>query len=451
MTGQGAIIGAGAMEYPAEFQGASEERIAELGIGKVITLTSTYDHRVIQGAESGDFLRTVHHLLLADEFYDDIFFEMGIPYEPVRWRTDNPDSIGDKNARVVELIAAYRNRGHLMTDVDPLRLDKARFRSHPDLDVLTHGLTLWDLDREFKVNGFAGKEYKKLRDVLSVLRDAYCRHIGVEYTHILEPEQQQWLQERVEVKHEKPTVAEQKYILSKLNAAETFETFLQTKYVGQKRFSLEGAETIIPMMDASIDQCAEHGLDEVVIGMPHRGRLNVLANIVGKPYVQIFNEFEGNLNPSQAHGSGDVKYHLGASGNYIQMFGDNDIQVSLTANPSHLEAVDPVLEGLVRAQQDLLDRGDTAGGFSIVPLMLHGDAAFAGQGVVAETLNLSLRRVERAGVHGGHAARLPRRRNHPHDRQQSGRLHHVTGAFPLQRILHRRRENGWCADLSRQR
>ncbi|WP_066978192.1 multifunctional oxoglutarate decarboxylase/oxoglutarate dehydrogenase thiamine pyrophosphate-binding subunit/dihydrolipoyllysine-residue succinyltransferase subunit [Mycobacterium sp. 1274761.0] len=400
MRGQGAIIGVGAMEYPAEFQGASEERIAELGIGKLITLTSTYDHRIIQGAESGDFLRTVHELLLSDDFFDEIFHELGIPYEPVRWRTDNPDSIEDKNARVIELIAAYRNRGHLMADIDPLRLDKSRFRNHPDLDVTTHGLTLWDLDRVFKVNGFAGAERKKLRDVLGLLRDSYCRHVGVEYTHILEPEQQKWLEERVEVKHEKPTVAQQKYILSKLNAAEAFETFLQTKYVGQKRFSLEGAETVIPMMDAVIDQAAEHSLDEVVIGMPHRGRLNVLANIVGKPYSQIFSEFEGNLNPSQAHGSGDVKYHLGANGTYIQMFGDNDIAVSLVANPSHLEAVDPVLEGIVRAKQDLLDIGKGVDGsedFSVVPLMLHGDAAFAGQGVVAETLNLALLRGYRTG------------------------------------------------------
>ncbi len=397
MRGQGAIIGVGAMEYPAEFQGASPERIAELGIGKLITLTSTYDHRIIQGAESGDFLRTVHELLLSDEFFDEIFHELGIPYEPVRWRTDNPDSIVDKNARVIELIAAYRNRGHLMADIDPLRLDKSRFRNHPDLDVTTHGMTLWDLDRVFKVNGFAGAEHKKLRDVLGLLRDSYCRHVGVEYTHILEPEQQKWLEERVEVKHEKPTVAQQKYILSKLNAAEAFETFLQTKYVGQKRFSLEGAETVIPMMDAAIDQAAEHGLDEVVIGMPHRGRLNVLANIVGKPYSQIFSEFEGNLNPSQAHGSGDVKYHLGANGTYIQMFGDNDIAVSLVANPSHLEAVDPVLEGIVRAKQDVLDKGDGPDGFTVVPLMLHGDAAFAGQGVVAETLNLALLRGYRTG------------------------------------------------------
>jgi 2-oxoglutarate decarboxylase len=397
MSGQGAIVGAGAMEYPAEFQGASDERIAEMGLGKLITLTSTYDHRIIQGAESGDFLRTIHELLLSDDFFDEIFRELGIPYEPVRWRTDNPDSIFDKNARIIELIAAYRNRGHLMADIDPLRLDKTRFRSHPDLDVNTHGLTLWDLDRVFKVDGFGGAEYKKLRDVLGLLRDAYCRHVGVEYTHILEPEQQKWLRERVEVKHEKPTVAEQKYILSKLNAAEAFETFLQTKYVGQKRFSLEGAETVIPMMDAVLDQAAEHGLDEVVIGMPHRGRLNVLANIVGKPYSQIFSEFEGNLNPSQAHGSGDVKYHLGATGNYLQMFGDNDIDVSLVANPSHLEAVDPVLEGIVRAKQDLVDKGDGPDGFTVVPVMMHGDAAFAGQGVVAETLNLALLRGYRTG------------------------------------------------------
>nr|WP_268811114.1 multifunctional oxoglutarate decarboxylase/oxoglutarate dehydrogenase thiamine pyrophosphate-binding subunit/dihydrolipoyllysine-residue succinyltransferase subunit [Williamsia sterculiae] len=388
MKGQGAIIGAGAMEYPAEFQGASDERIAEMAVGKLQTLTSTYDHRIIQGAESGDFLRTIHHLLLDDDFYDEIFTAFHIPYEPIRWRKDIASPAVDKNARVLELIAAYRNRGHLMADIDPLGIDSDARAAHPDLNVLTYDLTLWDLDREFTVGGFHGKDRMKLRDVLSVLRDAYCRHVGVEYTHILEPEQQQWLQERVEIKHAKPPVGEQKYILSKLNAAEAFETFLQTKYVGQKRFSLEGAEAVIPMMDAVIDQSAEHQLDEVVIGMPHRGRLNVLANIVGKPYSKIFTEFEGNLNPSQAHGSGDVKYHLGAEGKYYQMFGENEINVSLTANPSHLEAVDPVLEGLVRAKQDLLNLG--YGAFTVLPLMLHGDAAFAGQGVVAETLNLAM-------------------------------------------------------------
>lgn len=387
MPGQGAIIGAGAMEYPAEFQGSSDEQLANMGVGKLMTLTSTYDHRIIQGAESGDFLRAIHHMLLDDDFWDELFTALHIPYEPIRWRRDIPEGAIDKRTRVLELIAAYRSRGHLMADTDPLMMESDARTSHPDLDVLTYGLTLWDLDRTFTVGGFHGEDEMKLRDVLSILRDAYCRHIGVEYTHILDPEQQRWLQERVEVKHVKPPVAEQKYILSKLNAAEAFETFLQTKYVGQKRFSLEGAESVIPMMDAVIDRAAEHSLQEVIIGMPHRGRLNVLANIVGKPYSKIFTEFEGNLAKSQGHGSGDVKYHLGAEGKYYQMFGDNEINVALTANPSHLEAVDPVLEGIVRAKQDMLDEEHQ---FDIMPLMLHGDAAFAGQGVVPETLNLSM-------------------------------------------------------------
>ncbi|UZJ25584.1 multifunctional oxoglutarate decarboxylase/oxoglutarate dehydrogenase thiamine pyrophosphate-binding subunit/dihydrolipoyllysine-residue succinyltransferase subunit [Rhodococcus antarcticus] len=393
VQGQGTIVGAGAMEYPAEFQGASEQRLADLGIGKVMTLTSTYDHRIIQGAESGDFLRTVHQLLLGEkDFYDRVYASLHIPYEPIRWRQDIPEGEVDKTARVLELIEAYRNRGHLMADTDPLSYG---IRNHPDLDVLNHDLTLWDLDREFPVGGFNGKARMKLRDVLGVLRDSYCRTTGVEYTHILEPEQQAWIQERVEAPHTKPSTAEQKYILSKLNAAEAFETFLQTKYVGQKRFSLEGSESVIPMMDTVLDASAEAGLAEVVIGMPHRGRLNVLANIVGKPYSKIFSEFEGNLNPTQAHGSGDVKYHLGAEGKYMQMFGDNEVTVSLTANPSHLEAVDPVLEGIVRAKQDVIDMGES--GFTVLPLMLHGDAAFAGQGVVAETLNLALLRGYRTG------------------------------------------------------
>ncbi|MFN3339483.1 MAG: multifunctional oxoglutarate decarboxylase/oxoglutarate dehydrogenase thiamine pyrophosphate-binding subunit/dihydrolipoyllysine-residue succinyltransferase subunit [Dietzia sp.] len=391
-VGQGAILGVGAMEYPAEFQGASDEQLANNAIGKITTLTSTYDHRIIQGAESGEFLREIHRLLLADEFYDEIFDVLGIPYEPVRWRQDITDPRVDKDARVLELIAAYRDRGHLMADIDPLdgRHAQRRRTFHPDLDVNSHELTLWDLDRKFSVGGFVGKDKMRLRDVLSALRAAYCRKIGIEYTHILENEQRQWIQERLEGVDDKPTVAEQKYILSKVNAAEAFETFLQTKYVGQKRFSLEGAESVIPMMDAVIDEAAEFALDEVVIGMPHRGRLNVLANIVGKPYRQIFTEFEGNMDPSAAHGSGDVKYHLGAEGIQYQMFGENEIKVSLTANPSHLEAVDPVLEGIVRAKQDLIEDPEWRSEYPVVPLMLHGDAAFAGQGVVAETLNLSL-------------------------------------------------------------
>ncbi|GAA2809955.1 multifunctional oxoglutarate decarboxylase/oxoglutarate dehydrogenase thiamine pyrophosphate-binding subunit/dihydrolipoyllysine-residue succinyltransferase subunit [Crossiella cryophila] len=392
-AGQGAIIGVGAMEYPAEFQGASEKALIKMGISKIITLTSTYDHRIIQGAESGEFLRRIHQLLLGEDgFYDSIFASLRIPYEPIRWVADIPDGAVDKTARVLELIDAFRSRGHLMADTDPLNY---RQRRHPDLDVLSHGLTLWDLDREFAVGGFAAQERMKLRDVLGVLRNSYCRTVGIEYTHILGPAERKWLQERIEVPHSKPDQAEQIYILSKLNAAEAFETFLQTKYVGQKRFSLEGGETVIPLLDAVLDKAAEYDLDEVVIGMPHRGRLNVLANIVGKPISQIFREFEGNLDPGQAHGSGDVKYHLGAEGKYFRMFGDGEVKVSLTCNPSHLEAVDPVLEGIVRAKQDILDKG--AEGFTVVPVMLHGDAAFAGQGVVAETLNLALLRGYRTG------------------------------------------------------
>ncbi len=394
MQGQGTIVGVGAMEYPAEFSGMSEEQLTERAISKIMTLTSTYDHRIIQGAQSGEFLREVHQLLLADEFYDEIFAALRIPYEPVRWLVDREWShegqIG-KNARVIELINAYRTRGHLMADTDPLEYT---VRSHPDLDITRYGLTLWDLDREFPVGGFAGEMLMRLRDILGVLRDAYCRRVGVEYRHISDIEQRKWIEQRVEVKHAQPSREEQLHILGRLNVAEAFETFLQTKYVGQKRFSLEGAETVIALLDAVLAEAADDGLDEVVVGMPHRGRLNVLANIVGKPYAKIFNEFEGNIDPSTAQGSGDVKYHLGARGTFTSP-GGRQIDVELTANPSHLEAVDPVLEGIVRAKQDLLDKGED--GYTVLPVMLHGDAAFAGQGVVAETLNLSQLRGYRTG------------------------------------------------------
>jgi multifunctional 2-oxoglutarate metabolism enzyme len=395
MAGQGTIIGVGAMEYPAEFSGMSEDALAERAISKIMTLTSTYDHRIIQGAQSGEFLRRVHELLLSDELYDEIFAALRIPYEPVRWLVDRGFTTHegqiDKNARVIELINAYRTNGHLMADTDPLEYT---VRNHPDLDITRHGLTLWDLDRAFPVGGFAGEKLMKLRDILGVLRDAYCRRVGVEYMHITDPHQRRWIQERVEVKGEAPSRDEQMHILGRLNVAEAFETFLQTKYVGQKRFSLEGAETVIALLDAVLSKAADEGLDEAVIGMPHRGRLNVLANIVGKPYAKIFNEFEGNMDPSSAQGSGDVKYHLGARGKFQSPTG-NAIAVELTANPSHLEAVDPVLEGIVRAKQDALNRGEA--GFSVLPVLLHGDAAFAGQGVVAETLNLSQLRGYRTG------------------------------------------------------
>jgi 2-oxoglutarate dehydrogenase E1 component len=397
MPGQGTIIGVGAMEYPAEFQGASPQTLADLGISKTMTLTSTYDHRIIQGAQSGDFLRRVHQLLLGgSDFYDEIFTSLRIPYEPVRWVTDlsfdREDQVG-KQARVIELIHAYRERGHLMADTNPLEFE---LRRHPDLDVVSHGLTLWDLDRDFGTGGFAGKQRMALRDILGVLRDSYCRSVGVEYMHIQDPGQRRWIQERVETGHAKPAREEQLRILGTLNQAEAFETFLQTKFVGQRRFSLEGAESTIALLDSILDAAAHNGLDEVCIGMPHRGRLNVLANIVGKSYAQIFREFEGKIDPRTAHGSGDVKYHLGAEGTFTSYDGSK-IPVSLASNPSHLEAVDSVLEGIVRAKQDRLNKGEGEGGYSVLPLLLHGDAAFAGQGVVAETLNLSQLRGYRTG------------------------------------------------------
>ncbi|MDX6354412.1 MAG: multifunctional 2-oxoglutarate metabolism enzyme, partial [Streptomyces sp.] len=269
-----------------------------------------------------------------------------------------------------------------------------RQRKHPDLDITEHGLTLWDLEREFAVGGFAGKSLMKLRDILGVLRDSYCRTVGVEFMHIQDPKQRKWIQDRIERPHAKPEREEQLRILRRLNAAEAFETFLQTKYVGQKRFSLEGSESVIPLLDAVIDAAAESRLEEAVIGMAHRGRLNVLANIVGKSYAQIFREFEGNLDPKSMHGSGDVKYHLGAHGNFTGLDGEQ-IKVSLAANPSHLEAVDPVVEGIARAKQDIINKAGTD--FTVLPIALHGDAAFAGQGVVAETLNMSQLRGYRTG------------------------------------------------------
>jgi 2-oxoglutarate dehydrogenase E1 component len=395
MQGQGTIIGVGALEYPAEWQGASQETLNRNAVSKILTITSTYDHRIIQGAQSGDFLRAIHQLLLGENgFYDEIFESLRIPYEPVRWIRDISASHDDdvnKTARVQELIHAYRVRGHLMADVDPLEY---RQRRHPDLDITTHGLTLWDLERDFATGGFGGAPMLKLRKILGILRDSYCRTVGVEYMHIQDPDQRKWLQAKLEVPYAKTSPDEQLRIVRRLNAAEAFETFLQTKFVGQKRFSLEGGESVIALLDRILCRAAGEGLDEVCIGMPHRGRLNVLANIAGKSYGQIFREFEGKQDPKSVQGSGDVKYHLGTEGKFVSEDGAMT-KVYLAANPSHLEAVNPVLEGIVRAKQDRLDLAGEA--FTVLPVLLHGDAAFAGQGVVAETLNLSQLRGYRTG------------------------------------------------------
>ncbi len=301
---------------------------------------------------------------------------------------------------MLALIRAYRVRGHLNANVNPLGYDRAE---HPELDPAFYDLTVWDLDRQFPASELGGQSSMKLRDILDTLRETYMRKVGVEYMHIADPTEKRWLQERIEPTRFADPISpsDKERILSKLNSGEAFERFLHTKYIGHKRFSLEGAETVIPMLDAVLSDAADQEVNEVVIGMAHRGRLNVLANIMRKPYERIFNEFEGSLDPNQAQGSGDVKYHLGATATHTSPSGAH-VKLSLASNPSHLEAVNPIVEGMVRAKQALLRQQniDAPGGDyldAVIPLLIHGDAAFAGQGVVAETLNLSLLRGYKTG------------------------------------------------------
>jgi len=405
MPGQGSIIGVGALGYPAGFEAADPRVLAQLGLGKVVTLTSTYDHRIIQGAESGIFLGRVAALLTgADGFYDAVFESMGVPYEPVRWKADDNAGEGSeegehqrlvKQVRVQTLINMYRVRGHLIAHLDPLDAEPPHI--HAELDPLTYGLTIWDLPRPFVADGLAGRDMATLDEILDVLRDAYCRTLGIEYMHIQDPAQKRWIQQHVEGQPNTLNQMEQRHILDRLNAAEVFERFLHTRYVGQKRFGLEGAESTIVLLDALLDSAVRAGVSEVVMGMAHRGRLNVLANIVGKSYKEIFAEFEGNLDPESVQGSGDVKYHKGARGVFLGSAG-GELPITLASNPSHLEAVDPVVEGMTRAKQDRLSpptdgtpkaMSEGTFGFPCMSVLVHGDAAFAGQGVVAETLNLS--------------------------------------------------------------
>ncbi len=407
MTGQGTIVGVGALAFPTEYEAADPSLLADLGVSKLVTISSTYDHRVIQGAESGLFLQRVHDLLLgADDFYDGAFRALHIPYSAVEWRRDfNPvdreAAMLEKQAKVNQLINQYRVRGHLIADLNPLR-DKAP-EMHAELDPATYGLTIWDLDREFLTGSetgiyatVGGTRRMKLGDLLGVLRDAYCRTVGVEYMHIQEPDEKRWIQEQIEGADTTLRSEDQRRILSQLNAAEALSSFLGTKYVGQKRFGLEGAESTVPLLDALLTCAADAPLAEVVMGMAHRGRLNVLVNLVGKSYHELFKEFEGAITEDQIQGSGDVKYHLGQIGAYESPSGKH-LLVELAANPSHLEAVDPVVVGMARARMDNIPPDGSYGPYPVMPLLVHGDAAFAGQGVVAETFNLSLIRGYRVG------------------------------------------------------
>ncbi len=397
MTGQGAIIAVGAMDYPAEYRGASPDTIVSLGIGKVMSVTCTYDHRIIQGAESGMFLGKLQSLLDGeDNFYEDIFDALHVPYTPVTWAGDKlpaatvaePSPEVVKEAAVIQLINAYRVRGHLLASLDPLGSEP---EYHAELDPLTYGLSIWDLDRHFYSgslqHAFGDRRQVPLREMIDLLRATYCGKIGCEYMYIQRPEEKLWLQSQMELYTGIwPKDKEERLrILEDLLRGEEFEHFLDRRFIGQKRFSLEGSETAIAILADLVNRAAANNVHEILIGMAHRGRLNILANIIGKPLGQIFSEFEGNIDPSSIQGSGDVKYHLGASGVHHAPSG-REIVVSLASNPSHLEAVNPVVEGMVRASQEQLGDRERA---RVLPLLIHGDAAFAGQGVVQETLNLS--------------------------------------------------------------
>ncbi len=298
-----------------------------------------------------------------------------------------------ESVRALMLIRAYRVNGHLIGNLDPLRI--APVRPHPELDPASYGFTPADLDHQIYIDNVLGLETASLRQIIEILRRTYCGTIGFEFMHISSPEQKLWIQERIEGpdKEVEFTVLGKKAILTKLIHAESVERFLDKKYTGTKRFGLEGAESAVPGLEQIIKRGGQLGVKEIVIGMSHRGRLNVLTNVMGKPFRALFHEFKGgSANPEDVEGSGDVKYHLGVSSD--REFDGNQVHLSLTANPSHLEIVDPVVLGKVRAKQD--QRHDKSRS-EVLPLLLHGDAAFAGQGVVAECFGLSGLKGHRTG------------------------------------------------------
>ena len=291
------------------------------------------------------------------------------------------------------LIRAFRVRGHLLADLDPLKL--SRNDPHPELDPASYGFSEADLDREFYLDNVLGLEKATLREIVNILHQTYSAKIGVEFMHIQEQDQKAWIQAVMEGSHNllRPTAEGKKELLKSLTEAEGFERFLHVKFPGTKRFGLDGGESAVPALEAMIRKSVELGVDEIVIGMPHRGRLNVLANVMGKPYTAIFSEFQGGVVVDDVLGSGDVKYHLGTS-NDRELPSGKKVHLSLTANPSHLEAVNPVVFGKVRAKQTQKDDSDRS---RTMGLLLHGDAAFAGQGVIHEGFEMSELRGYRTG------------------------------------------------------
>ena len=389
MKGQGLILATGGIGVPVQARQMNPAMLAEIAMGPVMTLTSTYDHRTVQGAESGLLLKRIEEFLNgADGFWEEIFRSLRVPWKPAAMAADQREhddsDVAEEQAKVWQLIGAYRTRGCQLADLDPLEYTPDML---PSLDPSWYGFTIWDLDREFLTDGMCGKAKMTLREVLEVLRETYCRRWTLEYMHVVDRKTKHWIRERVEPRRNEQVFSPEhrERILERLIQAENFEGFLHTRYPGNKRFSLEGADTVIPALAEILDRAGADGVKRVVIGMAHRGRLNVLANILNKSTRKIFGEFEGVLLPGASEGSGDVKYHLGQQGVFTTSEG-KEIEVHLAANPSHLEAVNPVVCGQVRAWQDL--DGDDARKATLA-ILIHGDAAFTGQGVVAETFQMS--------------------------------------------------------------
>jgi 2-oxoglutarate decarboxylase len=400
MANQGSIIAVGSIAYPPEFAGTSKTRLAELGIAKVMTVTSTYDHRMIQGAESGEFLRTLDGLLQGeDRFYEEVAESLGValageeaaPSKPTLWPVVHVAEEASQAhvAAAMFLVDAYRTHGHLAARLDPLGSPP---KGDPALDPATLGLTPEIMETipagVLRVWGPG----LTLAEALPNLQATYCGTLAYEVEHVSNHEERAWLRQTIESGvHRQPLAAEDQWrLLRRLTEVEALERFLHKAYLGQKRFSIEGLDLMVPMLDQSIEVAAEAGAREVVLGMAHRGRLNVLAHTVGRPYVTLFSEFEGvhHTETSDVFGTGDVKYHLGAEGAYRTRAGKS-VTVTLSDNPSHLEFVGAVVVGRTRAEQTQR-RGQQAAQDPDValPVVIHGDAAFAGQGVVAETLNL---------------------------------------------------------------